>query len=70
MSLTWRRPEEVALQLFLKYPDIRPAEVALPDLPKWVAELPDFQDTPAPEDPRALEVIHRHWCDEWREVNG
>jgi FeS assembly protein IscX len=70
VSLTWQHPEEIGWQLSRKYPDIRPGEVAAADLPKWIAELPDFAGTPAPEDDRILLVIHRCWCAEWQEVNG
>jgi FeS assembly protein IscX len=70
VSLTWQDSEELGWQLARKYPDIRPGEVAPADLPKWIAELPDFADTPAPADDSALQVIHRCWCAEWLEVNG
>jgi FeS assembly protein IscX len=70
VSLTWQHPEEIGWQLARKYPDIRPGEVAPADLPKWIAELPDFADAPAPGDDCILQVIHRCWCAEWQEVHG
>lgn len=70
MGLSWHDTDEIALQLLIKNPHIRPADVPLRDLPKWVAELPDFEDDLTAPPEGVLRALHDQWAEEWIEVNS
>jgi FeS assembly protein IscX len=65
--LTWDDPEEIALALYEKYPDVDPLTVRFTDLHKWITQLPDFEDDPAASTEGKLEAIQMAWYDEWKE---
>jgi FeS assembly protein IscX len=66
-GLTWDRAEDIALELFEKYPDTDPLKVRFTDLHKWVTELPGFKDDPAKSTEGKLEAIQMAWYDEYKE---
>lgn len=65
--LTWDDPEEIALALYEKYPDVDPLTVRFTDLHKWITQLPDFEDDPAASTEGKLEAIQMAWYEEWKE---
>jgi FeS assembly protein IscX len=66
-GLTWDQAEDIALELFEKYPDTDPLKVRFTDLHKWVTELPGFKDDPAKSTEGKLEAIQMAWYDEYKE---
>ena len=66
-ELTWDHPEDIALALFEKFPDLDPLTVRFTDLHKWITELEDFHDDPAASTEGKLEAIQMAWYDEWEE---
>jgi FeS assembly protein IscX len=67
--LTWDNTEDIALELFDKYPDTDPLQVRFTDLHKWITELPDFSDDPNKSTEGTLEAIQMAWYEEWKEEN-
>ncbi|QDU64680.1 hypothetical protein Pan216_55710 [Planctomycetes bacterium Pan216] len=69
MSLDWNDSEEIGIQLFEKYPDLKPLEVRFTDLHKWVCELEEFEGDPTKSSEGILEAIQMVWYEEWKEEN-
>ncbi|MCA8938733.1 MAG: Fe-S cluster assembly protein IscX, partial [Planctomycetes bacterium] len=44
MRIRWTDVEEIAIQLYEKYPDQDPLQVRFTDLYQWVTELEEFDD--------------------------
>ena len=67
MELTWKDSEDIALELFDKFPDIDPLTVRFTELHKWVTELPGFSDDPNKSSEGILEAIQMAWHEEYSE---
>jgi FeS assembly protein IscX len=66
-KLTWDSTEDIALELYEKYPDTDPLTVRFTDLHKWITELDEFSDDPAKSTEGKLEAIQMAWHEEWQE---
>jgi FeS assembly protein IscX len=66
-ALTWDHTEDIALELYDKYPDVDPLQVRFTDLHKWITELEDFSDDPAKSSEGKLEAIQMAWYEEWKD---
>jgi FeS assembly protein IscX len=69
-ALTWDHTEDIAIELYDKFPDIDPLQVRFTDLHKWVTELEDFSDDPAKSSEGKLEAIQMAWYEEWKDNQG
>ena len=69
MKLTWNDAEEIGIQLFEKFPKVRPLEVRFTDLHQWVCDLDEFTDDPKASTEGKLEAIQMAWLEEWQEEN-
>ncbi len=67
MELTWKDAEDIALQLYDKYPTIDPLTVRFTDLHAWVTTLTDFKDDPKKSNEGILEAIQMAWYEEYNE---
>jgi len=65
--ITWDSTEDIALELFEKFPDTDPLQVRFTDLHKWVTELDGFADDPAKSTEGKLEAIQMAWYEEWKD---
>ena len=65
-NLTWSDAGEVGILLSQTHPDLTPLSVALPDLQKYVSELPGFSGAPAPSK-STLEAIRKAWHEEFQD---
>ena len=68
-KLTWDQPDDIALELYEKFPDLDPTNIRYTDLHKWITELDDFDDDPSASTEGKLEAIQMAWLDEYKE-NG
>ena len=64
--LDWDQPEEIALALLEKFPDMDPLGVRFTDLRRWVLELDGFAGEPAASSEARLEAIQMAWWEEWK----
>ncbi len=64
MKLDWSDTEDIAIELFEKFPDIDPLTVRFTDLFKWVTELEDFAGDTEGNKEKALEAIQMAWLEE------
>ena len=65
-KLTWNDHEEIALQLFERFPDLDPLTARFTELHQWVCELKDFDDDPKASTEGKLEAIQMAWLEEWK----
>ena len=66
-SLTWDKHEDIALELYEKFPDVDPLTVRFTDLHKWIVALEQFADDPAASNEGKLEAIQMAWYEEWKD---
>jgi len=66
-AITWDHTEDIAIELYDKFPDVDPLKVRFTDLHKWVTELKDFADDPAKSSEGRLEAIQMAWYEEWQD---
>jgi FeS assembly protein IscX len=64
MGLKWTDSQDIAIELYEKFPETDPQYVNFPDMHKWICELPDFDDDPKRSVERILEAIQQAWIDE------
>jgi FeS assembly protein IscX len=63
-KLTWDQPDDIALALHEKFPDVDPTYIRYTDLHKWITELEEFSDDPSKSTEGKLEAIQMAWLDE------
>jgi FeS assembly protein IscX len=66
-KLTWDKFEDIAIELYEKFPDQDPTHVRFTDLHKWITELPGFDDDPLKSNEAKLEAIQMAWLEEWKD---
>ena len=67
IKLKWTDSEDIALELYEKFPDLDPLTVRFTDLHQWVCELPNFVDDPKASNERKLEAIQMAWHEEYQD---
>ena len=65
--MTWDDAEDIAIELYEKFPDTDPLTVRFTDLRNHVLELEDFAGDPAKSNEGKLEAIQMAWYEEWKE---
>ncbi len=68
-KLTWDQPDDVALSLAEKFPDLDPTHIRYTDLHKWITELDDFNDEPSRSTEGKLEAIQMAWLEEYQDTH-
>ena len=66
-KLTWDKFEDIAIELYERFPDQDPTHVRFTDLHKWITELPGFEDDPKKSNEAKLEAIQMAWLEEWKD---
>jgi FeS assembly protein IscX len=61
LGLTFRDAPALGRLLAERFPGRDPLGVRMPDLERWVVELPGFADPPEAATPRLLEAIQMQW---------
>jgi len=62
--MIWTDVNEIAIELYEKYPDIDPTYMLFTDLQKMVTELENFDDEKDRVNERILETIQMLWIEE------
>lgn len=62
--MKWTDVQEIAIQLWEKFPDTDPLTLRFTDLHRHVTELPGFDDDPKRSNEKILEAIQMRWLDE------
>lgn len=69
-GLSWNHTEDIAIELYEKYPDTDPLKVRFTDLHRYITELEDFDDDPQASSEGKLEAIQMAWYEEWKDQQG
>tara|TARA_B100000965_G_C19444540_1_gene692419 strand:+ start:352 stop:546 length:195 start_codon:yes stop_codon:yes gene_type:complete len=62
--MIWTDVNEIAIELYEKYPDVDPTYILFTDLQKLVMELEGFEDQKDRVNERILETIQMLWIEE------
>ena len=62
--MIWTDVNEIAIELYEKYPDTDPTYMLFTDLQKMVTELENFEDQKDRVNERILETIQMLWIEE------
>ena len=62
--MIWTDVNEIAIELYDKYPDMDPTYILFTDLQKLVMELEGFEDQKDRVNERILETIQMLWIEE------
>jgi FeS assembly protein IscX len=63
----WDDPEDIAISLFEKMPNVDPLTVRFTDLHDWVCELDKFNDDEMKSTEGKLESIQMAWVEEFND---
>ena len=66
-GLSWDHTEDIAIELYETFPDLKPLEVRFTELHKLVSGLKDFAGDPSASTESKLEAIQMAWYEEWKE---
>lgn len=64
MGLKWTDSQDIAIELYEKFPDLDPKTVRFTDMHQWITELEEFDDEPKRSNEKILEAILLCWLDE------
>ena len=62
--MKWTDSQQIAEELYDKYPEIDPKTIRFTDLHAWVLGLDGFSDEPHKSGEKILEAIQLAWIDE------
>lgn len=62
--MKWTDTQQIAEDLYDKFPDVDPKTIRFTDLHRWVMELPGFDDDPNRSGEKVLEAIQAAWIEE------
>ncbi|MES2552250.1 MAG: Fe-S cluster assembly protein IscX [Pseudomonadota bacterium] len=62
--MKWTDSQQIAEELYDKYPEIDPKTIRFTDLHAWVLGLDGFNDEPHKSGEKILEAIQLAWIDE------
>jgi FeS assembly protein IscX len=62
--MLWTDVNDIAIELYEKFPDVDPQYVLFTDLRKWVLDLEGFEDDADRSNEKILEAIQMLWMEE------
>ena len=62
--MLWTDVNDIAIELYEKYPEVDPQYVLFTDLRAWVLDLDDFEDAADRSNEKILEAIQMLWMEE------
>jgi len=62
--MKWTDVQDIAIQLWEKFPDTDPLTLRFTDLHRHITELDGFDDDPKRSNEKILEAIQMRWLDE------
>ena len=62
--MKWIDVNDIAIDLFEKFPEVNPKYILFTDLHKWVTELENFEDDSNRSNEKILEAIQMAWIEE------
>tara|TARA_B100001027_G_scaffold45715_1_gene29778 strand:+ start:3282 stop:3485 length:204 start_codon:yes stop_codon:yes gene_type:complete len=65
-KLNWLDVNDIAIDLYEKYPELDPQWISFPDLHKKICELENFIGDPNKSNEKILEAIQMQWIEEYQ----
>jgi FeS assembly protein IscX len=65
--MDWSNIEDIAIELFEKYPETDPLTVRFTDMHQSIIELHGFTGDPVKSNEKILEAIQMAWYDEYQD---
>ncbi len=65
-KLNWLDVNDIAIDLYEKYPELDPQWISFPDLHKKVCDLENFIGDPNKSNEKILEAIQMQWIEEYQ----
>ena len=65
-KLNWLDVNDIAIDLYEKYPELDPQWISFPDLHKKICELENFIGDPNKTNEKILEAIQMQWIEEYQ----
>ena len=62
--MLWTDVNDIAIELYEKFPEVDPQYVLFTDLRKWVLDLEGFEDAADRSNEKILEAIQMLWIEE------
>ena len=62
--MLWTDVNDIAIELYEKFPDVDPTYILFTDLRRLVMNLPGFEDEPERSNEKILEAIQMLWIEE------
>ena len=62
--MLWTDVNDIAIELYEKFPEVDPQYVLFTDLRKWVLDLEGFEDDADRSNEKILEAIQMLWIEE------
>ena len=62
--MLWTDVNDIAVELFEKFPDLDPTYILFTDLREMIMNLENFEDDPDRSNEKILEAIQMLWLDE------
>ena len=62
--MLWTDVNDIAIELYEKFPEVDPQYVLFTDLRAWVLDLDDFEDAADRSNEKILEAIQMLWMEE------
>ena len=62
--MLWTDVNDIAVELFEKFPDLDPTYILFTDLREMIMNLENFEDDPDRSNEKILEAIQMIWLDE------
>lgn len=66
-SISWTDLDDIAIELYERFPDKDPLEVRFTDLLEWVLEIEGFAGKREESNEQKLEAIQMAWLEEWKD---
>ena len=63
--MLWTDVNDIAVELFEKFPDLDPTYILFTDLREMIMNLENFEDDPDRSNEKILEAIQMHWIEEY-----
>ena len=65
-KLNWLDVNDIAIDLYEKYPELDPQWISFPDLHKKICDLENFIGDPNKSNEKILEAIQMQWIEEYQ----
>jgi FeS assembly protein IscX len=67
MTYSWQELDDIAIDLYEKYPEVDPLKVRFTDLLDYILKLESFTGKREESNEAKLEAVQMAWYEEWKD---